>query len=267
MVIYSKWDFSSLRFEIGAFVSARIGVGVASIDVVEASEEVGLWRTVWEQGRTFAMIALWGQMDWRSLEMALLHVLFHYISMANLISYHVHSLLYEDRLFARGLIGAGVELALLGRFANELWSNKIGVDDYMHHFAHLIGVGLVLYREDCRSYLYLLTRMNVLHFPCFVYYFACRKNGASFVNTYVFNRRYAHHIMDFARVIFPCLWISAVAYRSGSMVVAAYTAYRSEDGLSTAFVSLVLLASCLTYLDFSWSKYFFEEVGFSQHVV
>lgn len=195
--------------------------------------------------------------------MALLHVLFHYISMANLISYHVHSLLYKDRLFARGLIGAGVELALvLGRFANELWSNKIGVDDYMHHFAHLIGVGLVLYREDCRSYLYLLTRMNVLHFPCFLYYFACRKNGASFVNTYVFNRRYAHHIMDFARVVFPCLWISAVAYRSGSMVVAAYTAYRSEDGLSTAFVSLVLLASCLTYLDFSWSKYFLEEVGF-----
>lgn len=194
---------------------------------------------------------------------ALIHLSSHYISMANLLSYGLHALLYgEEGLAARALIGAGVEFVLvLMRFWNEFRVSKIGLDDYLHHIAHIIGVGLVVFRPDCREFLYLLTRMNILHFPCFVYYFACRKNGASFVNCYVGNEKYALSMMDFARVIFPCMWISAVSFRAGSMIIAVYNSYFA-NGLSIACISLSLLGTCLGYLDTTWSKYFLAEVDF-----
>lgn len=199
---------------------------------------------------------------------ALIHLSSHFASIANLTSYFVHYVLYGDAgLPSRAFLGGAFELFLvLVRFANEYAANKIGSDDYVHHLVHLIAATMVMTRDDCSRYTFLLTRMNILHFPCFLYYWACRRNGASYVNCYVRKPILAQRMGDIARIIFPCMFIAAAGFRVGSMLNAAAEVFIKSGYqiLDVPFLTLLVFGLVLLLLDISWSRFFLNEVDYPQ---
>jgi hypothetical protein len=153
---------------------------------------------------------------------------------------------------------------LFGRWLNELYYGEWAAIDLVHHVTVFYAGYTALYDDSsCKDSAYLLTHLNCLHVPLFVWYLGCRKY------CYTTNES----LRALCRYIFPTLWSVSTAIRTFVGFFAGTRAYidgvcrggnwfpgghNNPGGTSIFFISILL-----TYLDnWVWSPYFFRTLNY-----
>lgn len=200
-----------------------------------------------------------------------IQIFFFAISSSGFLYLFIHYIFGE--IYGRGLYPSEQRLwitnhnemfCLFGRWLNELYYGEWVLIDLVHHVTVFYAGYTALYDDpSCKDSAYLLTHLNCLHVPLFIWYMGCRKF------CYVKNDA----TKAVCRYIFPTIWSVATAIRTFVGFFAFAKAYKdgmcrggnwfpgghSNPGGTTIFLISILL----TYLDnWVWSPYFFRVLNY-----
>lgn len=166
--------------------------------------------------------------------------------------YFRDAVLFQNDMYGVGfrvfLHGTLELLLLLQRTVNEVIHGKIGVGDVGHHLSMVLTFYLVIYKQNCKPFGWVVCHMQILHYPMFLWYLGCRKNSF-FENNY--------EISSFCKELFSPVWFFAVAYRSTILLSTLLICLvKSEYFVLSIVLPITLL---MMYLDSNWTVYFIAE--------
>lgn len=169
------------------------------------------------------------------------------LSCIGLLFYLIHYLISQDHIFRVQICASWEIFLLVLRTLNEYLHSKLDSGDVLHHSSFIVGTTIVVLIPQHQDFGYLLCHMQILHIPMSLWYIGCRRNSVSL----------SPPIRQLCRDFFPIVWSSSVTYRITIMLTAA--------GSSRGYLSkiIVLFTIVLGYLDVTWTKYFYGEIGVS----
>lgn len=179
--------------------------------------------------------------------------LLHYVaSSAGMIFYLVHFLL-GGPIAQRVSIQGKLELILLiTRWMNEFYFDKWGIGDIFHHLTMVVSYYLVFYEPSCIEFGWALCQMQILHIPMLLWYLGCRRG------CYAASKS----VIDACTLMFPYAWILSVSYRASIMLSTGYYSVITSKPIATT--AIISFAIVLSYLDITWTTYFFTELKWPQ---